>query len=112
MAKKRSAGGQTSRARKGASKKSKLRTTASGSRYVIVGIVTDKNTGVPLNNARVQCVGGAGNFGKKAFTNRLGLYLIANIIAERTLIEASLAGHAPVEKDKTITGHTIINFQI
>jgi hypothetical protein len=111
MAKQRSAGGQTSRARKGAGKKSKLR-TASGSRYVIVGIVTDKNTGVPLNNARVQCVGGPGNFGKKAFTNRLGLYLIANIIAERTLIEASLAGHAPVEKDKTITGHTIINFQI
>jgi hypothetical protein len=112
MAKRRKAATKkkTTRPRPRAGRKAKL-TKAAPCHFVIVGLVTDKNSGVPLNNAMVKCVGGPGNFGKTAHTNILGLYLIPNICPERTLIEASLPGRV-LEKDKTITGHTIINFAI
>jgi len=112
MAKRRKAAAKTRRVRPRPRARQKPHLTrAVLCRFVIVGIVTDKNTGVPLNNARVQCVGGSANFGKKAFTNAFGLYLIPNICPERTLIEASF-GSRVLEKNKTITGHTIINFQL
>jgi len=111
MAKRRkTAAKKTSRPRARGRQKAKL-TRAALCRFVIVGLVTDKNNGAPLNNAMVKCVGGPGNFGKTAHTNILGLYLIPNICPERTLIEASLPGRV-LEKNKTITGHTIINFAI
>src|SRR5262245_9076683 len=98
MAKRRKAAAKARRARPRARGPQKARLTRAVCRFVIVGLVTDKTTGVPLNNARVQCVGGSANFGKKAFTNALGLYLIPNICPERTLIEASF-GSRVLEKD-------------
>jgi len=111
MAKRRKVAAKAKRTRPRASTKKAKLTGAAVCHFVIVGLVTDKTTHVPLNNAMVKCVGGPGNFGKTAHTNLLGLYLIPNICAERTLIEASLPGRVQ-EKDKTVTGHTIINFEI
>jgi hypothetical protein len=98
--------------RAGAGARKKARVAKGGAPFVIVGVVTDKNTGLPLNNILVKIVGGTINFGKEAHTNLVGLYLMTNIFPERILIEASGGGHTPVEKSKTITGHTIINFAI
>ena len=60
MAKRRKAATKkkTSRPRARGRQKAKL-SKAVLCRFVIVGLVTDKNNGAPLNNAMVKCVGGA-----------------------------------------------------
>jgi hypothetical protein len=62
----------------------------------------------------VKIVGSAapGNFGKQARTNLLGLYFMPGVLPGRILIEASGRGYPPLEKDRTIAGHTNINFDM
>lgn len=79
---------------------------------VVIGVVLDKNTRLPVGNAMVKVVGGTANFGKTTHTNVFGLYVLANMTPERDLVEAS-KGAKVQEKDKIVTAPiTILNFTI
>jgi len=112
MAKRRTVRRGTSRSGRGRARKAQARPKRLAATYLIVGVVVDRVTWQPLNNMLLKMVGGTLNFGKQARTNRFGLYAIPSVFPEKILIEASGAGHAPVEKMKTITGNTIINFKM
>jgi hypothetical protein len=115
MAKKGAGRKQT--VKRGRASKSPKRTVrriarAGGLNAIVVGVVVDGGSGLPVNNARVQDVGGTGNFGRKAFTNIFGLYVLPNMVPGRNLIEAS-KGAKVQEKDKTIAAPlTILNFTL
>jgi len=101
-------------AKRGGAKRSAKRgvqRTTLAATCILVGVVVDKNSGLPVNNALVKIVGGS-NFGKETHTNAFGLYVLANLSPGRHLIEAS-KGTQIQEKDKTLTvGVNILNFSI
>ena len=93
-------------ARKGrGTKKKTVRKRARG--FLVFGLVVDKTTLAPVDNADVRIL----TLSRLTHTNRFGFYAFTNVPRGRILIEASKSARFQ-EKDKTITGHTIINFKI
>jgi len=76
---------------------------------ILVGIVQDATTHLPINHAMVKIVGGS-NFGRTTYTNAVGLYALKNLTLGRSLVEAS-KGARVQEKSKTlVAGLNILNF--
>jgi len=113
MAKKSSLGRKRTVARRRTRKLGKrgvARAFAAGA--IVIGVVLDANTRVPVANAMVKVVGGTANFGKTTHTNAFGLYALVSMTPERDLIEAS-KGAKVQEKDKVVTAPiTILNFTL
>jgi hypothetical protein len=82
-----------------------------GALCILIGVVLDKSSGLPVNNALVKIVAGS-DFGRETHTNAFGLYVFTNLTPGRHLIEAS-KGTKIQEKDKTLTiGINVLNFSI
>lgn len=97
---------KTTRSRKPTKQSARSRAAATA---ILVGIVQDATTRLPINHAMVKIVGGS-NFGRTTFTNAVGLYVLKNLKLGRNLIEASKAARFQ-EKDKTlVAGLNILNF--
>jgi hypothetical protein len=97
---------KTTRSRKATKQSARSAAAASA---ILVGVVQDATTRVPINRAMVKIVGGS-NFGKTAYSNAVGLYALKNLKLGRNLIEAS-KGARVQEKDKTlVAGLNIQNF--
>jgi hypothetical protein len=90
---------------RGTNKKKTVRKRAGG--FLVFGLVVDKTTGAPIDNADVRIL----TLSRLTHTNRFGFYGFANVPAGRQLMEASKPPRFQ-EKDKTITGHTIVNFKL
>jgi len=76
---------------------------------ILVGIVQDATTRLPISRAMVKIVGGS-NFGRTTYTNAVGLYALKNLTLGRSLVEAS-KGARVQEKSKTlVAGLNILNF--
>jgi hypothetical protein len=97
---------KTTRSRKPTKQSARSRAAATA---VLVGIVQDATTRLPINHAMVKIVGGS-NFGRTTYTNAVGLYVLKNLKLGRNLVEASKAARVQ-EKDKTlVAGLNILNF--
>jgi hypothetical protein len=97
---------KTTRSRKPTKRSARSRAAATA---ILVGIVQDATTRLPINNAMVKIVGGS-NVGRTTHTNAVGLYVLKNLQLGRNLIEAS-KGARFLEKDKTLVAVlNILNF--
>ena len=96
----------TTRSRKPTKRAARSRAAATA---ILVGIVQDATTRLPINQAMVKIVGGS-NVGRTTHTNAVGLYVLKNLQLGRALVEASKAASIQ-EKDKTlVAGLNILNF--
>jgi len=114
MAKRKGSAGRRRAPKRGGRKSTKRtarRAALAGASCILVGVVVDKSTRLPVNNALVKIVGGTSNFGRQTHTNAFGFYLLSNLVAERDLIEAS-KGTKVQEKDKIVTSISVLNFAI
>jgi len=96
---------------KRSTKRGVRRIALAGGSCILIGVVLNSSSGLPVNNALVKIVGG-GDFGKEAHSNAFGLYVFTNLTPGRHLIEAS-KGAKFQEKYKTLTaGLNFLNFSI
>jgi protocatechuate 3,4-dioxygenase beta subunit len=81
--------------------------------FTLSGRVTDSGTGTGLAGVLVKVVGGSGtNFGKSATTNATGHYSLTGLTAGTIIVEAFLAGYAPLDAMLTLTGNATHDFHL